>query len=75
MLIGTKAYAVKYDIEILNDVMLQNHVSEIGTRILNANKIDVRMVFIYSKDDKLIKGEPSLTKRQIIIYDKDIQHA
>ncbi len=75
LLVGTKAYAVKYDIKILNDIMLQDHVNEIGTRILNANKIDVRMVFIYSKDDKLLKGEPSLTKRQIIIYDKDIQHA
>ncbi len=68
-------FAIDTEKAIVNDMMLQNHINEIGTRILNANKIDLRMVFLYSRKDKLIKGEPSLTKRQIIIYDKNINNA
>ena len=40
--------------EIINDMYIQKRISDIGLRLLNANKIDVRMIFVYdSKNSKL----------------------
>lgn len=60
--------------KMMTDKMIQNHISEIGYRLLNANRIEARMVFIYKDKDVKIEGEPGLTKRQIIVYDKTINH-
>lgn len=60
---------------ILKDMEIQNRISNIGFKILNANKIDVRMVFVYKKDSPKIKAEPALTSRQIIVYGDSIQFA
>ncbi len=69
-------YAIEEDNTIIiNDRQLQNHISNIGLKILNSNKIDVRMIFVYKNKNDKIKLEPGLTKRQIIVYDKDIQFA
>ena len=56
-----------------NDIEIQKRISNIGFRLLNANKIDVRMIFVYQDKEKLMKVEPGLMKRQIIIYDKTMQ--
>lgn len=56
-----------------NDIEIQKRISNIGFRLLNANKIDVRMIFVYQDKEKLVKVEPGLMKRQIIIYDKTMQ--
>ena len=58
-----------------NDIEIQKRISNIGFRLLNANKIDVRMIFVYQDKEKLMKVEPGLMKRQIIIYDKTMQFA
>ncbi len=71
---SSKVYAVQEAQIILNDMNIQNRISEIGLKLLNANKIDKRIVFAYTKDDKLIKGEPSLTKRQIVIYKEGLKY-
>ena len=60
---------------IVRTMNIQNHVSDIGFKILNANKIDVRMNFIYNDKSALINTEPSLRNRQVFIYDKYIQFA
>jgi hypothetical protein len=59
----------------MTDKEIQNHITDIGYKLLNANKIDVRMVFVYKDKDVKIKGEPGLTKRQIILYDKTLKFA
>ncbi len=59
---------------ISKDKAIQNNISEIGFKILNANKIDKRIVFAYNRKSKLIKGEPGLSKRQVVLYDKTIQY-
>ncbi len=61
--------------EIVQDLTIQNQISNIGMKILNSNKIDKRIVFTYSKEDKKFKGVPELTKRQIIIYQDTLQYA
>ncbi|HIS89523.1 TPA: hypothetical protein IAA87_08890 [Candidatus Avigastranaerophilus faecigallinarum] len=60
---------------LTNDIQIQKRISDIGYRILNANKIDVRMIFVYQDKEKFVKVEPGLMKRQIIIYDKTMQFA
>lgn len=60
---------------IIEDVRLQNHINEVGFKILNANKIDVRMVFVYDKETSILNIEPTLRKRQIIAYDKFVRQA
>lgn len=71
----SKAYCEETSTEILNDMMLQQRITNIGVKLLNANKIDVRMVFTYDKKDekRLLKAEPALTKRQIVMYNNNIQ--
>lgn len=54
---------------------IQEHISNIGYKILNSNKIEARMVFMYSPQGKKIDTAPELRKRQIIIYDNKIQFA
>ena len=61
---------------IINETRdIQKHISDIGYKILNSNKIEERMIFVYDSKYKKIDLEPGLTKRQIVVYDKSIQFA
>ena len=74
VLIVSSAFAASEQTSTLEkDRQLQKHISDIGLKIVNANKIDVRMVFVYKFEDDKIKLEPSLTKRQIVVYDNNMQ--
>lgn len=54
--------------ELNNKVKVnQSLVSNVGFKILNANKIDKRMVFIYSKKDKVNAYSDSIN-REIVVY-------
>ena len=62
--------------EVINyeaNMVLQKNVDSIAYKILNANKINHRMVFTYKKKADLIKIDPTLIKRDILLYDKNIQ--
>lgn len=50
---------------------IQTHIDNIGTKILNKNKINKRIIFTYNKQTKerLISTDKRLSKRQIIVYD------
>lgn len=62
--------------DILNDMQIQNRISDIGFKILNANKIDVRMAFVYNKKEKKKSlSDPALSRRHIVMYKNDIQFA
>ncbi len=60
---------------IVKTMDIQNHISDIGFKILNANEIESRMIFVYNSKNSKINLEPGLTKRQIVFYDKYIQFA
>ncbi len=60
---------------ILENMNMQKHISNIGYKILNANKIDVRMAFVYRSGNSRLTVEPGLIKRQILVYDDNIQFA
>ena len=46
-------------------------INKIGTKILNANKIEKRIIFAYDKSAKVaaLKGTKNLTDRQVIVYE------
>lgn len=50
---------------------INTKINNIGTKILNANKIEKRIIFVYDKNSKLemLKNTNSLTKRQVVIYE------
>lgn len=68
-------YDANTSTQIMTDKNVQNHITEIGFKLLNANKIDVRMIFVYKNKNVKIKGEPGLTKRQIVLYDETLKFA
>ena len=77
---GDKAYSSDANktapkTSVVEDIKLQNHINEVGFKILNANKIDVRMIFVYDKETSILNIEPTLRKRQIIAYDKFVRQA
>lgn len=59
------------DFELAKINNIQNRINNIGTNILNFNKIPRRVVFTYDKraKKKTLTTDKALTKRQIIIYD------
>lgn len=68
-------YDANTSVKIMTDREIQNHITEIGFKLLNANKVDVRMAFIYNPENKKIKKDPTLTKRQIVVYDDTLKYA
>lgn len=63
------------EVNLVDDIALQKHISDIGLKLLNANQIDVRMIFVYKDNESKIKLEPGLMKRQIFVYDQTLQFA
>lgn len=59
---------------LISEIDIQTHIDNIGFEILNSNKINKRIIFTYTKPNKLYKGRPEITKRQIIVYEKQIQY-
>ncbi len=49
---------------------IQTRINKTATKILNANKINKRVIFTYDQESKegLIKGTKALTKRQVVVY-------
>ncbi len=58
------------DDEIIQDQSIQARVNRVGTQILNANKIQGRIIFVYDKTAKesLLKMDKTVSKREIIMY-------
>ena len=57
--------------EIVQEQTVQNKIDDIGTKLLNANKIQKRIMFVYDKADKksLLKLDTKHTSRRVFLYD------
>ena len=55
--------------EIIKEQTIQERINSVGMKVLNANQIDKRIIFVYDKAEKksILKSADELTKRQIII--------
>lgn len=71
--LGTNVFANDEILVKINTI--QDRVDNCGTRILNANQVPNRVVFVYSDEEKksLLKGKTSLTERQVGVYANDYQ--
>lgn len=72
------SYSLAADIlseTIVKTMNIQNHISDIGLKILNANKIDTRVIFLYNDKQSKMNIEPELLKRQVVVYGNYIQYA
>lgn len=55
---------------IIQENSINTRINNVGTKILNSNKIEKRIIFVYDKNSKLevLRNTKSLTKRQVVIY-------
>ena len=60
---------------ISHSISIQHKVSNIGLKILNSNKIDKRINFVYCNDRNKSKIDKSLIKKETVIYDKMLAFA
>lgn len=56
------------DIGLTREIMIQQHINEIGFKILNSNKIEKRMVFRYVHNNKSINACAHYRDRSIFFY-------
>ena len=58
--------------EILKEQSIQSRVNDIGSKLLNANKIEQRVIFVYDKDKKetLLTIDPTVMSREVVLYDE-----
>lgn len=68
LLFSTPCFASEFTLKQENAITCK--INEIGTKILNANKIEKRVIFTYDKEEKigLLKNTKALTSRQVIVY-------
>ena len=57
--------------QIIKTQTIQSRVNDIGSKLLNANKIEQRIVFVYNEKEKesLLTIDPSVMSREVILYD------
>lgn len=58
--------------KLVEENTIQTRINTVGTKLLNANKIEDRVTFIYDEKGKqsILKADKSLTKRQVVVYGK-----
>ena len=61
---------IAIEAELAETNSIQTRINTIGTKLLNANKIENRVTFVYDKTGKrnILKADKSLTKRQVVVY-------
>jgi predicted Zn-dependent protease len=65
-LISCPAFATEVD--LTKDGQMQNYISNIGFKILNANRIEKRMTFYYKQDNKNLNACTNYANRTISFY-------
>ncbi len=56
--------------KLIKHQTIQSRIDDCGSKILNSNKIEKRVVFVYSDADKsgLLEVDKDLTRRQVVVY-------
>lgn len=69
------AYALT-DVVLNEDNQIQSKINKIGTEILNSNKLDKRVIFVYDKEGKksILGNTKTLTKRQVVVFGEDYKN-
>ncbi|MBQ4115210.1 hypothetical protein IJD34_07380 [bacterium] len=71
LMLGTLSGYATEEAVLQEQNSIQSRINRVGTEILNSNKIEKRIIFANGKEEKigLLKGNKTLTKRQVIVYD------
>ncbi|MBQ7127129.1 hypothetical protein IJO12_08585 [bacterium] len=71
ILISFNNFVLAGEYALIENNKIQNHINEIGTQILNSNRLEKRVVFVYDDEEKMeyLKDMKSLTKRQVVVYE------
>ncbi len=58
------------DSQLLNENKIQARLNSVGMRLLNSNKIEERIIFVYDENGKksLLKEDKTITKRQVVVF-------
>ena len=56
--------------KLIEQQTIQSRIDDCGSKLLNSNKIEKRVVFAYSEAEKsgLIEVDKDLTRRQVVVY-------
>lgn len=66
---STSVFAID-NTQLIEENSIQTRINNIGTKILNSNKFEKRVIFVYDENGKktLLKADKTLTKRQVSVY-------
>lgn len=69
LLVCSPAFADTSGLAVENSI--QSRIDDVGTKLLNFNKIPKRIVFAYTTKEKkaLLSLDKDLTRRQVVVYD------
>lgn len=69
LLFALPSFAIE-ESELIREQTIQNRFDDIGTKILNANKVSRRIIFVYANADKKskLKLDKTMTSRQVVLY-------
>lgn len=69
-LIFSSATFASNDLDLVRENQIQVRINHVGTKILNANKFEQRVTFVYNECGKkqLLKADDTLTKRQVVVF-------
>ena len=58
------------DAQLIKENSIQTRINTVGTNILNSNKLEDRVTFVYDAEGKksLLKLDKALTKRQVVVF-------
>ena len=58
------------DSALIRENSIQTRINNIGNKILNSNKFEKRVVFVYDETGKksVLKADKSITKRQVVVF-------
>lgn len=68
------AFSITETVDIEKNMSIQERIDKAGFKILNANALTSHIVFSYGKKRKFLKGDPSINKRQVVLYDEDLKY-
>ena len=58
------------DDDLIRENQIQARINNVGEKILNANKFEKRVTFVYDEEGKksLLKVDRTITKRQVVVF-------
>lgn len=69
---ANRAVSEEIPSSFLRNMDIQSKISDIGLKLLNANKVDKHIIFVYTDNNKKPFIDKSLSKKEVVIYDKKL---